>query len=112
MDESASDGAAPPLRTLVPYAGEESISIREAATIAGKSERTLRNWCVKHGIGLHERAENFRCLLVARKNLAPEFDEPRAHRWIGQRLNGGSIEPTDYFPWRSPRREEADPLDV
>jgi len=50
MDESV-DGAALPLRTLIPYAGEESISIGEAATIARKSERTLRNWCVKPGIG-------------------------------------------------------------
>jgi hypothetical protein len=25
--------------------------VGEAATIAGKSERTLRNWCVEHGIG-------------------------------------------------------------
>jgi hypothetical protein len=23
----------------------------EAAAIAGKSERTLRNWCIEHGIG-------------------------------------------------------------
>jgi hypothetical protein len=52
MDESvAFDVAAPPLRTLIPFADEESISIGEAATIAGKSERTLRNWCVEHGIG-------------------------------------------------------------
>src|SRR5271154_5347608 len=64
------------------------------------------------GIGLHQRAERLRCLLAGRKNLAPEFDDSRAHRWIGQRLNGGSIEPADYFPWRSPRREETDPLVV
>jgi len=51
MDENASDGAAPPPRTLVPYAGEERLCIGEAATIAGKSERTIRNWCVKYGIG-------------------------------------------------------------
>jgi hypothetical protein len=52
MDErTASDSAAPPLRTLVPFAGEECISIGEAASIARKSERTLRNWCVEHGIG-------------------------------------------------------------
>ena len=39
------------LRTLVPFAGEECVSIGMAATLAGKSERTLRNWCVEHGIG-------------------------------------------------------------
>ena len=42
---------APPVRTLVPYAAEEKISIKRAAQIAGMSERTLRNWCVEHGIG-------------------------------------------------------------
>jgi hypothetical protein len=39
------------VRTLVPYAAEEKISIKRAAQIAGMSERTLRNWCVEHGIG-------------------------------------------------------------
>jgi helix-turn-helix protein len=42
---------APAACTLVPYAKEERISVKEAATIAGKSERTLRNWCVERGIG-------------------------------------------------------------
>jgi hypothetical protein len=46
-----SPGGAPALRTLVPFADEESISIGEAAAIAGKSERMLRYWCVEHGIG-------------------------------------------------------------
>ncbi len=44
-------GGMPPLCTLVPFADEERISIGEAAAIAGKSERTLRNWCVDHGVG-------------------------------------------------------------
>jgi hypothetical protein len=42
---------APVLRTLVPFANEERISVSEAAGIAGKAERTIRNWCVDHGIG-------------------------------------------------------------
>jgi hypothetical protein len=46
-----SPGGVPSLRTLVPFADEERISIGEAAAIAGKSERTLRYWCVEHGIG-------------------------------------------------------------
>jgi hypothetical protein len=37
--------------TLVPFSAEECISIGKAAAIAGKSERTLRDWCVEHGIG-------------------------------------------------------------
>jgi hypothetical protein len=46
-----SPGGTLPLLTLVPFAGEECTSIGKAAAIAGKSERTLRNWCVEHGIG-------------------------------------------------------------
>jgi hypothetical protein len=45
----ASPGAS--LHTLIPFALEECLSIGEAGTIAGKSQRTLRNWCVQHGIG-------------------------------------------------------------
>jgi hypothetical protein len=41
----------PPRRTLVPFANEERISVGEAAGIAGKAERTIRNWCEEHGIG-------------------------------------------------------------
>ena len=50
LDERmASEGAS--LHTLIPFAVEECLTIGQAATIAGKSERTLRNWCVEHGIG-------------------------------------------------------------
>jgi len=49
FDQTAS--AATSLRTLVPFTAEECISIGEAAAIARKSERTIRNWAVLHGIG-------------------------------------------------------------
>jgi hypothetical protein len=39
------------MRTLIPFAGEEAISVGKAATAARKSERTIRNWCVRYGIG-------------------------------------------------------------
>jgi hypothetical protein len=39
------------LKTLIPFAGEEAISIGAAAAIARKSERSVRGWCAKHGIG-------------------------------------------------------------
>jgi hypothetical protein len=38
-------------RTLIPFDSREAISVKEAAARAGKSERTVRNWCAKHGIG-------------------------------------------------------------
>jgi hypothetical protein len=50
MDGLSPDGR-PALRTLDPFAVEERIFVKEAAAIAGKSERTLRTWCDVHGIG-------------------------------------------------------------
>ena len=37
--------------TLVPFTAAEGLTIGEAATIAGRSERTVRTWCIEHGIG-------------------------------------------------------------
>jgi hypothetical protein len=36
---------------LVPYDPAEAISLSIAATRAGKSETTVRNWCEAHGLG-------------------------------------------------------------
>jgi hypothetical protein len=37
--------------TLVPFHAAEGLTMKEAARVAGKSERTVRNWCADHGIG-------------------------------------------------------------
>jgi len=37
--------------TLIPFDRREAITLKEAATIAAKSPRTVNNWCVQHGIG-------------------------------------------------------------
>jgi hypothetical protein len=39
------------LKVLTPYDPREGISLAAAANRAGKSESTLRNWCVQHGLG-------------------------------------------------------------
>jgi hypothetical protein len=39
------------LRTLIPFAVEECLTVGQAATLTGKSQRTIRNWCVQCGIG-------------------------------------------------------------
>lgn len=39
------------LKVLTPYDPREGISLKKAAARAGKSETTLRNWCVQHGLG-------------------------------------------------------------
>jgi hypothetical protein len=45
------EAADPVFHTLVPFDSREGLSLKAAAAIAGKSERTLRNWCAEHHIG-------------------------------------------------------------
>jgi hypothetical protein len=49
MKSSAASPGEP--RILVPYHSDETISVKEAATIAGKSPRTVLNYCERHGLG-------------------------------------------------------------
>jgi hypothetical protein len=37
--------------TLIPYHADEGMSVKDAAKVAGKSERTIRDWCEKYSIG-------------------------------------------------------------
>jgi hypothetical protein len=37
--------------TLVPFHAAEGLTMKQAAVVARKSERTLRNWCIEFGIG-------------------------------------------------------------
>jgi hypothetical protein len=37
--------------TLVPFDAAEGLTLQQAAAVAGKSQRTLRNWRIEHGIG-------------------------------------------------------------
>ena len=39
------------LKVLTPYDLREGISLKKAADRAGKSETTLRNWCMQYGLG-------------------------------------------------------------
>jgi hypothetical protein len=41
----------PPKAILHPYNPSEAIRIAKAATLAGKSDRTIRNWCRERHIG-------------------------------------------------------------
>jgi hypothetical protein len=36
---------------LVPFDPAESISLKQAAALAGRAPNTIRNWCESHGIG-------------------------------------------------------------
>ena len=55
------------------------------------------------GIGLHQRAERFRRLLFAGKNLQSEIGETRSQGRIGQRFHGRRIELGDRVVRRAPR---------
>ena len=46
------NGMLPPKNlALVPFDVRERVSLAEAAAIAGKSESTIRTWCIERGIG-------------------------------------------------------------
>jgi hypothetical protein len=39
-------------KVLVPFNRHEAISVKRAADIAGRPDRTIRCWCNEHGIGI------------------------------------------------------------
>ena len=51
-ETAARTGGLGPPRILKPFDAREAVPLPiAAAKIARKSERTLRNWCVEHGLG-------------------------------------------------------------
>ena len=38
-------------QVLRPYNRQEALSVAEAAKLAGRSHRTIRNWCLLHDLG-------------------------------------------------------------
>lgn len=44
-------GAGDRRKILVPFRLDEAIPLKEAASIAGKCERTLQHWCARYGLG-------------------------------------------------------------
>jgi hypothetical protein len=51
MGLSSVSDTTPDWRTLIPFHVREAISLKDAAAVAGKSQRTVRRWCSEHGIG-------------------------------------------------------------
>jgi len=45
------DEASACVRTLIPFDIRETIGLNVAARMAGRTERTIRNWCEQFGIG-------------------------------------------------------------
>jgi hypothetical protein len=61
-------------KVLTPYDPREGIGLKEAAARAGKSETTLRNWCVQHGLG---RRVGGGVWIVSKVALAISLDDDR-----------------------------------
>jgi hypothetical protein len=79
-------------RTLVPFADEEQISIKTAAAIAGRSERTLRYWCEQHGIGRRIAGGRWGVSKVALTMLLDgDLDALAAYRDRGVRASSESV---------------------
>ncbi|MET4293732.1 hypothetical protein [Bradyrhizobium sp. LB5.2] len=56
-------------RTLIPFDRREAISVKEAAGLAATSGNTIRNWCIRHGIGRRVGGGVWRVSKVALKML-------------------------------------------
>jgi hypothetical protein len=103
MDYRSSDDL-PAVHTLVPFAGEECISVCQAGAIARKSERTIRNWCVVHEIGRRVGGGPWMVSLVALTMLLDgDLEALSAYRDRGER--GSSDLVAHYY-----RRCKLDPL--
>lgn len=70
-DNADAEDAISPPRILVPFDKCEAITLSLAATIAGKSQSTLRYWCEQHGLGRKVGGGNW---LVSRPALAMYLD--------------------------------------
>jgi hypothetical protein len=77
-------------QVLIPFDRREAISLKEAAKLANKSERTLRNWCVGDGIGRRIKDGNWQISRVALAMVLEDRDDALAAYLSGVR---GSYEP-------------------
>jgi len=77
---------------VVPFADEERTSIKEAARTAGKSERTVRNWCAEHGIGRRVAGGTWAVSKVALAMLLDgHLEALAAYRDRGERASSASV---------------------
>jgi hypothetical protein len=80
-------------QVLIPFHRSEVLSVAEAAAIAGKKVRTLRDWCLRHDIGRRIGGQ----WAVSRVALAMLLDGDREA--LGAYLAGDRVSPpvTKYF---------------
>lgn len=74
---------------LVPFDAREGISLAIAAERAGKSETTVRSWCVRHGLG---RRVGGGVWVVSKVALAMFLDDDRIA--LAAYLSGDRSSPT------------------
>ena len=78
---------------LVPFHRSEVLSIPEAAEIAGRSIRTLRDWCLRHDIGRRIGGQ----WAVSKVALAMWLDGNKKALAAYLRGDRSSLEVTEYF---------------
>src|SRR5437660_1429582 len=81
-------------KVLTPYDPREGIALKEAAARAGKSETTLRNWCVQHGLG---RRVGGGVWVVSKVALAMFLDDDRRALAAYQAGDRSSSPVKEYF---------------
>jgi hypothetical protein len=78
---------------LIPFQRSEALSIAEAAAVAGRSVRTLREWCLRHDLGRRIGGQ----WVVSKVALAVHLDGDKAT--LKAYLSGDRASPTiiSYF---------------
>jgi hypothetical protein len=80
--------------TLIPFDKREGISLGQAATVAGKSTGTIRNWCLQNGIGRRVGGGTW---VVSKVALAMFLDGDDFALSAYQAGDRGSLLVTSYF---------------
>ena len=82
---------------LVPFNPQEAISVAEAAERSGKSESTVRSWCVVHGIGRRVVDGHWQVSRVALQMLLDDDREALSAYHAGDRTSPTVVQYFDRF---------------
>lgn len=81
-------------QVLVPYSVDEALCLKEAASIAGRSETTVRGWCGVYHIGRRIVGGPWRVSRVALAMLL-DGDQPALEAYLSGDRSGPVVAP--YF---------------
>src|SRR6516164_5158705 len=80
-----------------------------ASVSFGPDIRGLYDWPPFLRIGFLQSAEGLRRPSFGRENLSSEIDEPRSHRWIGERLHNSCVDTANNLIRCALGREKSNP---